>query len=191
MQELREEEFSQVFENENEQSKEKVPVWQPNKTDCHVETDLELLIPEWYIGSIPERMRLYKELDSLTQISELKSFESKLKDRFGNLPQQVVELLNVVRIRWIAQQLGMEKVLLKNKSFLGYFISNQISPFYRSTIFASIIGYIQQNPKVFQLKEQREKLYIIAKNIEDTREALNLLDTLHQSIIAKQTSASN
>ncbi|NHB69981.1 transcription-repair coupling factor [Perlabentimonas gracilis] len=181
MQELKEEEFSQLLTDDKPDSVEKAPAWQASKTDCHVETDMELLIPDWYVGSVPERMRLYKELDSIAQPSELEAFEHKLTDRFGQLPEQVTELLNVVRIRWIAQSLGMEKVLLKNKALVGYFISNQLSPFYRSPIFAGIIGYIQHNPKAFQMKEQREKLSIMAKGINSTNDALSMLNKLSDS----------
>jgi transcription-repair coupling factor (superfamily II helicase) len=182
MQELKEEEFSQVFADDKTLNENKAPVWQATKTDCHVETDMELLIPDWYVGSIPERMRLYKDLDSIGEPAELENFENKLTDRFGHPPKQVAELLNVVRIRWIAQSLGMEKVILKNETFVGFFISNQLSPFYRSPIFAGIIGYIQHNPKIFQMKEQREKLSVVAKGIKSTSLALELLKSLDESL---------
>jgi transcription-repair coupling factor (superfamily II helicase) len=175
--ELKEEEFSDVFTEEKEKAKN---FWQTN--DCHVETDLELLIPDWYVGSVPERMRLYRELDSISKPDELVAFESKLRDRFGPLPDQVNELMNVVRLRWLAQVLGMEKVILKNESFIGYFISNQLSPFYRSGVFSGIIQYIQQNPEIFQLKEQRDKLSLTSKGIVKIERALDMLTKLDVSI---------
>jgi transcription-repair coupling factor (superfamily II helicase) len=76
----------------------------------------------------------------------------------------------------------MEKVILKNETFVGFFISNQLSPFYRSPIFAGIIGYIQHNPKIFQMKEQREKLSVVAKGIKSTSLALELLKSLDESL---------
>jgi transcription-repair coupling factor (superfamily II helicase) len=172
IQELKEEEFSDVF---NDDTTTKANEWQAKNVDCHVETDMELLIPEWFVSSIPERMRLYRELDSIVSIDELNSFELRLKDRFGEIPSQVQELLNVVRLRWAAQTLGMEKVLLKNGTFLGYFVSNQLSPFYRSANFASIITSIQRDSSRFQLKEQRERLSLIAKNVNKIEDALVLL----------------
>jgi transcription-repair coupling factor (superfamily II helicase) len=178
IQELKEEEFSDIFSENASSSSEVHNVWNPGTTDCHVETDMELLIPDWYVESVPERMRLYRELDSITKPEELAAFETKLKDRFGSLPEQVVELLNVVQLRWLAQSLGMEKVFLKNQSFVGYFISNQLSPFYRSPVFAGIIAYIQRNPKAFQLKEMRERLSLIASNIKKIQEALEMLKQL-------------
>ena len=137
---------------------------------------------DWYVSSVPERMRLYRELDSIVSLDELNAFENKLKDRFGELPDQIKELLSVVRLRWVAQMLGIEKVLLKNNSFVGYFISNQLSPFYRSPVFAGIIEYIQRNQSRFQIKEQREKLSIIAKEVKKIEDALKMLKHLEESL---------
>lgn len=182
MQELKEEEFTGIFAVTQSSVSEKPPVWQASTTDCHVETDLELLIPEQYVSSIPERMRLYRELDSIKTPEELESFRTKLRDRFGEIPEQVVELLNVVRLRWLAQSLGMERVLLKNAILVGYFVANQLSPFYRSNIFSGIIGYIQHNPQIFQMKEQREKLSISAKDVKRIEDALGLLQRITNSL---------
>jgi transcription-repair coupling factor (superfamily II helicase) len=179
IQELKEEAFSDVFPEEKQHKESE---WKGNILDCHVETDLELLIPDSYVNSIPERMRLYRELDSIVSLDELNIFETKIKDRFGKLPDQVLELLNVVRLRWMAQSLGMEKVVLKNESLIAYFIANQVSPFYRSPTFAGIIGSIQHNPSKFQLKEQREKLSLIAKEVKKIEDALGLLKQLTNSI---------
>lgn len=179
MQELREEEFTHIF-NEDEKVAHKEE-WRKSVSDCHVETDMELLIPDWYVTSIPERMRLYRELDSIKTPHELLGFEEKLKDRFGDLPNQVIELLNVVRLRWVAQEIGMERVILKNGTLVGYFIANQKSPFYSSSTFAQIIGVIQSNANKFQLKEQREKLSLIAKKVKKIDDALHLLQLLNAS----------
>ena len=178
IQELKEEEFGELFVEEKDHKQDQ---WKLT-TDCHVETDMELLIPDWYVSSVPERMRLYRELDSIVSLDELNAFENKLKDRFGELPDQIKELLSVVRLRWVAQMLGIEKVLLKNNSFVGYFISNQLSPFYRSPVFAGIIEYIQRNQSRFQIKEQREKLSIIAKEVKKIEDALKMLKHLEESL---------
>lgn len=175
IQELKEEEFSDVFAPQKEQGGNE---WMGNILDCHIETDMELLIPDTYVNSVPERMRLYRELDSIISIDELDAFQAKLKDRFGKIPDQVNELLNVVRLRWNAKKLGLEKIVLKNKSLIGYFISNQVSPFYRSSAFANIIGSIQRNPTQYQLKEQREKLALLAKDVKTIEDALELLKQL-------------
>lgn len=175
IQELKETEFKSVFETEN---LEKEKEWKPIHADCHIETDFELLLPDSYVNSVPERMRLYRELDSLERAEDLQKFEIQLRDRFGPLPKQASELLNVVRLRWIAIELGMEKVVLKNGSMVGYFISNQLSSFYRSDTFSKIIGHIQKNQNSFQLKESKEKLTLIVKKIEKIETAINLLQQI-------------
>lgn len=182
IQELKEEEFAEVFSDSTETTTAKAVKWQSSLSDCHVETDLELLIPDWYVGSIPERMRLYRELDSIAKPQELLAFKGKLQDRFGRIPDQVEELLNVVQLRWIAQSLGMERVLLKNNTLVGYFISNQLSPYYRSETFSGIIGFIQQNPRTFQMKEQREKLSIAAAKVNSIGQAVELLQQIDPSL---------
>jgi len=182
MQELREEEFSDVFADTNTENKPKAAAWSPEKADCHIETDLELLIPDTYVSSVSERMKLYRELDLIAEPHELSAFESKLKDRFGKLPEQVSELLSVVRLRGLAKTLGMERVLLKNGALIGYFVSNQVSPFYRSSIFAGIIAYIQANPRIFQLKEQREKLTLTAKGVKSIDDALETLKRIDLAV---------
>jgi transcription-repair coupling factor (superfamily II helicase) len=175
IQELKETEFKSVFESENiEKDKE----WKPLHADCHIETDFELLLPDTYVNSVPERMRLYRELDSIERTEDLQKFENQLRDRFGALPQQASELLNVVRLRWIAIELGMEKIVLKNESMVGYFISNKQSSFYRSDTFVKIIGYIQSHQNSFQLKESKEKLSLIVKKIENIENAIKLLQQI-------------
>ena len=139
---------------------------------------MELLIPDSYVANIPERMRLYRELNLIADSNDLEKFQQKLEDRFGTAPDQVKELLNVVRIRMIAKNLGFEKIILKNKLFIGIFISNQLSPFYRSATFMRIISSIQKNPSKFKLKEQREKLSLLAENVKTTSEAIELLKSL-------------
>ncbi len=178
MQELREEEFAGVL-TEDEQTKPNE--WKPSNVDCHVETDLELLIPDSYVSSVPERMRLYRELDNTTLPQELDAFEAKLKDRFGELPEQVEDLLSVVELRGMAQSLGIEKIVIKNQQFMGYFIANQLSAFYRSNTFANIINFIQHNPKKFQIKEQRDKLMLTAKDVKNMDDALALIKHLYET----------
>lgn len=172
IEELKETEFKELFK-ENIEDRDKN--WRPTHSDCHIETDLELLLPDTYVSSIPERMRLYRELDNIERQDELEKFETRLRDRFGQIPRETAELLNVVRLRWVAIQLGMEKVSLKNGLMVGYFISNQLSPFYRSDTFTRLISYIQQNPKRFQLKEGKEKLSMIVKDVEKIADAITLL----------------
>ena len=178
IQELKHEEFSDLFADE---AKDLKSGWDSSGNDCHIETDMELLLPDSYISSIPERMRLYREIDLISSPEELEKFKQKLKDRFGTLPPQVDELLNVVRLKWKAISLGIEKVVLKNGMLIAYFISNQVSPFYRSEVFSEIIKAIQTNQNIFQLKETNERLSLIAKNIKNVDKAIEVLQHLSPS----------
>jgi len=175
IEELKETEFRELFKHEKE---EKERVWRPAHADCHIETDMELLIPDSYVNSTPERVRLYRELDGIQRPEDLDKYQEKLRDRFGPLPQQVLELLSIVRLRWLAISLGMEKIVLKNEIMIAYFIANQLSPFYRSDTFAHIIGYIQKHPQVFKLKEGKERLSLTVNNIKTIDEALALLQQI-------------
>ncbi len=175
IQELKETDFKDLFEPENEVHEN---VWKPANVDCHIETDLELLLPDSYVNSVPERMRLYRELDIIQRPEDLEKFKERLEDRFGTLPEQSKELLNVVRLRWLAIELGMEKVVLKNQTLVGYFISNQLSPFYRSDTFTKIIGYTQSHQNFFQLKEAKDRLSLTVKKVENIDEAIKLLQQI-------------
>jgi transcription-repair coupling factor (superfamily II helicase) len=129
---------------------------------------MELLIPEDYVSSTTERMRLYREIDTLQSSEEIKGFEDKLKDRFGAIPEPLAELLNIVSLRQLAVNLGFERIMLKN----------QLSPFYRSDTFAGIIAAIQQHGSTFQLKEGQNKLSIIVKNVKKVDQAISSLQLL-------------
>ena len=98
-------------------------------TDCSIDTDLELLIPDTYIPQISEKIRLYKELDAITNEGQLDKFIEGFVDRFGQLPEQLLQLTYVVRLRWIAIQLGFERIVIKNGIMLAYFVNNQQSPY--------------------------------------------------------------
>jgi transcription-repair coupling factor (superfamily II helicase) len=123
-------------------------------------------------------MRLYRELDNIDEENKLKEFEQQLVDRFGTLPKASAELMDVVRLRWKAQKLGIEKIIMKSEKMLAYFISNQNSPFYHSPVFDKLILYIQKNPRVFQMKEAKDKLSMVVENIKSVRQAIDILSRL-------------
>jgi transcription-repair coupling factor (superfamily II helicase) len=180
IQELKEEEFHEVFANE---SAKKQNDWKPAQGECHVETDMELLIPDSYVNSTPERMRLYRELDSIKTPNELDAFRVRICDRFGAPPFQVDELLGIVKLRWVAASLGIERVTLKNEMLFAYFISNQVSSFYRSELFASIIASIQKSGGAFQMKEVKEKLMLSAKSVKNVQHAIGLLQQIQTASV--------
>jgi len=164
--ELKEAEFKEVYEKD-----------QPVEfvRDCQIESDLEILIPDDYITNITERLSLYKELDNIEEEVELQQFRLRLIDRFGPVPEQTEQLIETIRFRWMARQIGFEKVLLKNQRFTGYFIANQESPFYQSEAFSRVLQFVQQNPKRCTMKERNGKLSVILSKIHSVYEANEVL----------------
>jgi len=171
--ELKESSFQELYQVEQKEEIEKQITQQKFVNDCQIDTDLELLFPDSYINNISERIRLYRELDNTESEEKLKDFEKKLKDRFGNIPEQTIELMNVVRLRWLAIELGFEKIILKNQKMVAHFISNQESPYYKSAIFSKVLSYIQQNPKGVKMKETNHKLTLSFINIKSIHQAIN------------------
>ena len=173
IQELKSNEFKELYEKEEEEK---------FVTDCQIETDLELLIPDDYITNIQERLSLYKELDSIEDEDGLMAFQEKLIDRFGPLPQQVAGLMNAIRLRWLAREAGFEKVVLLNKRMTGYFIQDQESPYYQTDMFTRILRFVQANPKRCRMKEARDKLSMTFLNVNSVFDGLELLKLLQSTI---------
>jgi transcription-repair coupling factor (superfamily II helicase) len=143
--------------------------------DTTVDCDLEVLFPEDYIESTRERVRLYRELDETLNEEALENFASQLVDRFGPMPAQTVELLNIVRLRWLAGELGIERIQLKNNRMVCYFISNQNSPYYQSDEFSRVLGFVQKNSRSCLMKEAAGKLTLSFDGIRSVRQALDTL----------------
>jgi transcription-repair coupling factor (superfamily II helicase) len=149
--ELKENEFKDLYE-EVEGSKEKVFV-----KETQIDSDFELLFPDAYINNITERLNLYTELNQVATEEELKKFESQLVDRFGELPSQADDLLNSVRIKWIANSIGIEKIIMKQGKLIGYFIADQQSEFYQTAAFTKVLKYVQSNPQRCTMKEKKTR----------------------------------
>ncbi|MEZ5082140.1 MAG: TRCF domain-containing protein, partial [Bacteroidales bacterium] len=164
--ELKETEFKELYSEEL--NKEYV-------RDCQIETDMALLFTDDYITNITERLSLYKELDSTQEEVELQQFRLRLIDRFGPMPPQTEELIQTIRLRWYAKEIGFEKIVLKSEKMVGYFISNQESPFYRSEKFTNTLRFVQQNPTLCRMKEQRDKLTLTFLNIETVTKGITVL----------------
>lgn len=174
MLELKDEEFSEVLTAETP-NKPKPDADHLYINDCQVDTDMELLLPDNYVRNVAERVRLYRELDNIETEDKLKEFEQQLHDRFGALPQPTVELLEVVRMRWLSKKLGFEKIVLKNGKMLIWFVSNQQSSYYQSPVFEKVIRFVQKNPLLFQMKEAKDKLTMSAEQVTSIREAMKIL----------------
>lgn len=146
--------------------------------DCLIETDLEILIPDEYVSNIAERINLYKELDNFEKEEELVAFEKQLVDRFGPVPESTKEMIQAIRLRWIGKAIGIEKLVLKQKKLICYFISNQDSLYYQSPLFTKVLNYVQKNPQRCKLKERNERLSLVFENISSIVKAIEVLDKI-------------
>ena len=153
--ELKENEFADLYTDTTQE-----PVY---LTDTQVDSDFELLFPDNYINNITERLNLYNELSNLKNEEELAQYEYRLTDRFGPLPPQAKDLLNSVRIKWLATQMGIERLVMKQGKMLGYFIADQQSKFYQSGAFQRVLNFVQRNSDKCHLteKETRNGLRLI------------------------------
>ncbi len=146
--------------------------------DCTIETDQLALIPDSYIDMTAEKIRIYKELDSLTSEKDLEKMRTRLEDRFGKMPEELVRLFDIVRIRQLGVKLGFEKIIIKNGVMIAFFISNPLSQYYRSDKFAKILENVSLNPTVFELKQNDSKLRVISRNVDGIAKAYSVLKKL-------------
>jgi transcription-repair coupling factor (superfamily II helicase) len=179
--ELKEKEFTHLYQEEKKENLERQKKEKRYITDCQVETDLQILFPDDYIPNVSERINLYRELDNIEDEDKLVEFENKLLDRFGPLPGPTRELLNVVRLRWHAIALGFEKIMIKNNTMVMHFISNQDSPYYQSEVFSKILTYVQNNPRQFRLKEGK-KLTMTVDNTDNMNKALQIIKEMRENL---------
>lgn len=174
IEELKEKEFKDLYKDDNKK-KDYVK-------DITIDTDFELLFPDDYVNNIAERLNLYTELNQIKTEEELSNFETRLLDRFGELPIQVVDLLNSVRIKWMATKLGFEKIVMKKNKCIGYFIKDQQSGFYQSHNFTKILQYIQTNPTKCKMKEKQTRqglrLLLTFENVKSVDLALKVLQPI-------------
>lgn len=161
--ELKENEFKDVFKSDKEEIFVK---------DCQIETDMEILIPDDYIANISERISLYKELDSTANEEELMKFQAKLIDRFGTIPPETSELINTIRLRWQAGQIGFEKLVMKNNRMVGHFISNPDSEYFQSKTFTSVLNFVKVHHRKVRMRENKQRLTLTFDNIKSINDAI-------------------
>jgi transcription-repair coupling factor (superfamily II helicase) len=154
--------------------------------DCILETDLEVRIPDDYVNNVSERLSLYQEMDNLKSEKELIEFSDHLIDRFGPLPVEVKELIISFRLRWIAEELGLERLVIKSGKMIGYFISDAQSPFFETDAFTRVLAYIQKNPTAYKLSEKNDRLRIIFENVLHIKDAYNRLSVLVPNPVEKE-----
>ena len=178
IEELKENEFKELYADQAKPDKEYVK-------DLQLDTDFELLFPDAYINNISERLNLYNELSLIKTEDELQKYETKLIDRFGPLPKPAVSLLNSIKIKWIATQLGIEKLVLKQGKMIGYFVSDHESDYYTSEQFRKVIQFVQKQSGLCQMKEKQTasglKLLLTFDNVKSIRKALELMELMAKS----------
>lgn len=144
-------------------------------SDCYIETDTEALIPDEYVGQSVEKIKLYKELDSLDNEADLQAFSARLTDRFGALPPPVRELFNILRLRWACRKLGFERAKVKNGLMILRFVSDQNSPYYKSPVYMSILEYVAGHSDRFVLKNVNNHPQITVRNIKNVAAGVEAL----------------
>ncbi|MFT6959607.1 MAG: transcription-repair coupling factor (superfamily II helicase) [Polaribacter sp.] len=175
IEELKENEFKDLYPTDNTKPKEFVK-------EVTIDTDFEILFPDDYVNSVTERLSLYNKLGTLEKEEEIKIFESEIMDRFGEIPNEVGDLLDSVRIKWLAKELGLDKIILKQKRMIGYFVANQQSDFYQTAAFSRMLKYVQQNNKSCVMKEKETKnglrLLVTFIRIDTVKTALHILNKI-------------
>ncbi len=143
--------------------------------DTHIETDREAGIPDDYVGQSAEKLKLYRQLDAMTGEEAMRKFAAELADRFGPIPPETETLMDVVRLRWAAVDLGFEKVKVKNGLMILGFPSDNASPYYKSEIFNGVLQYIMQKKDKFVLRQNNNKLALTVRSVKDIRDAIGVL----------------
>ncbi len=146
--------------------------------DCTIETDQIALIPDSYINIQAEKIRVYKELDSVDKDRELKDMEKRMTDRFGPIPEETRRLFDIVKIRHLGEKLGFEKIIIKNGILIAFFISNPMSSYYKSKTFAKVMERVSSLGNLFELKQNDSKLRVISRKIDSLPKAYEALEKL-------------
>lgn len=177
--ELREEEFPELTTGRES-------IDQKYVTECSIETDFEILIPETYVENVSERIRLYRELDNMEEEKQLEKFEKELEDRFGELPVPVKGLIEIVKIRKKCQVLGIERVLVKNGKMITYFVGEQTSPFYSSAVFIRLLKFVQRQELPCRMNEKNDKLSLVFTEITNVEKMSRYVEKMYKNILERE-----
>ena len=169
--ELKQEHFKELYEEEIQRSQSYV-------RETTLETDFEILIPDEYVSSISERIALYKELDDINSEEGMETFTQHLIDRFGEIPKPTISLIETMRLRWLAREIGFEKLVLKSGKMIGYFITKENSPFYQSEKFSFVLEFIKNNPHTGKMYEKEKSLRMSFDHVTELKRAIHLLTCL-------------
>ena len=175
IQELKEKEFKELYETTDTEFKNRAFV-----KEVTIDTDFEILFPDDYVNNITERLNLYTKLNEIKDQAGLEAFQKTLEDRFGELPPQVISLFDSVRIKWIAIKMGIERVIIKQDRFIGYFISDQQSDFYQTQGFSKVLDFAQNNASKVKIKEKNTRgglrLLLTIENVSSISKVLDMLE---------------
>jgi transcription-repair coupling factor (superfamily II helicase) len=173
IQELKETDYKELFSDSNDYTK-------LLHRDCVIETDLSIVIPDRYVSNISERLSIYTELDNIKDNDELEKYTNTLIDRFGPLPQEVLDLVDSVRLRWQAIGLGVEKLILKNNVMKCYINVPGNDAYFNSDEFGKILNYIKVNNRTTSLKELKSNLILTVENVPKISAAQKVLNTMNE-----------
>ena len=175
IEELKEKEFKDLYETTDTDFKNRAFV-----KEVTIDTDFEILFPDDYVNNITERLNLYTKLNEIKDQAGLEAFQKTLEDRFGELPPQVISLFDSVRIKWIAIKMGIERVIIKQGRFIGYFISDQQSDFYQTQGFSKVLDFAQNNASNVKIKEKNTRgglrLLLTIENVSSISKVLDMLE---------------
>jgi transcription-repair coupling factor (superfamily II helicase) len=177
--ELKRTSFKELFKDEITKQDDYV-------SDCTIDTDLEILLPDSYVESITERLSLYTRLDSCENEEELMAFHTELIDRFGSIPEQVEDLFTTVRCRWAAVALGFEKMSLKENIMRCYFINKNDSPYFESDLFKNILGYLQTGTNKAKLKQVGKNFLLVVDDIRNMEAMLRFLTLMKKGVLKER-----
>ena len=147
-------------------------------SECTVETDQPAFIPDDYIDITAEKIRIYRAIDSMNSDKEIDNYAKRMADRFGKLPEELENLFYVVKIRNAGAVIGFEKIIVKNGLLIAFFVSNPMSPYYKSRAFASVMEKIAANQGIIELKQNETKLKILSRNVLSLKQAYGILGKL-------------
>jgi len=177
--ELKRTSFKELFKEEISKQDDYV-------NDCTIDTDLEILIPDNYVESITERLSLYTRLNDCEKEDELQKLHTEIQDRFGNIPNEVEDLFTTVRCRWLAIELGFEKMSLKEKTLRCYFVNKNDSPYFESNTFKNILDFLQKGTNKGRLKQVAKNFLLVVDNLNEMIDVLKFLQQMHQYIFANE-----
>ncbi|MEN9598351.1 MAG: transcription-repair coupling factor [Bacteroidota bacterium] len=176
--ELKRTSFKELFKDEISKQDDFV-------SDCTIDTDLEILIPDAYVESISERLALYTKLDNCKDENELQAFHVSMIDRFGTMPAAVEDLFITVRCRWLAVELGFEKMTLKDETLRCYFINRPDSPYFESALFKRVLAYLQTGTNKARLKQTGKMFLLVVDDIKSMEQLYRFLSLMHKGVIGK------